>query len=804
MNKSVMTTLERLNLTVEEIVADYRLVYRSRQVSLIGRQEALAGKAGFGIFGDGKEVPQVALAKVFHKGDFRSGYYRDQTLMFALDVCTIEAFFAQLYANADLKAEPASGGRQMNAHFASRSLDENGGWRDLTNMYNTAADMSCTGAQMPRIAGLAYASKLYRQLETLQAYPQFSNQGNEVTFGTIGNATCAEGVFWETVNAIGVLKVPVVLSIWDDGYGISVPNEFQVTKQDIYAILQGFRRENGGEAGFDLYQVKGWDYLALVEVYQQAAALARQEHVPAIIHVTELTQPQGHSSSGSHERYKSQERLAWEAAHDCLPRMRAWLVETGLADEEQLAVIEAEEQAQVRAIQRRAWEAATAPLRQEAAEAGQLIQALADSAGRQAQLQDLGRQIVEEKSPNRKQIMVAVQDALLATIDEESPARQALIAWQQEQLTRNRRRFGSHLYSESPQAALRVPAVAPVYSPNSASIPGHEVLNACFDAMLAREPHFIAFGQDLGRLGGVNLGFAGLQEKYGPLRVADTGIRETTIIGQAIGAAMRGLRPLAEIQYLDYLLYCLQIMSDDVASLHYRTRGGQKAPVIVRTRGHRQVGIWHAGSPLAGIINLLRGMHVLVPRNMVQAAGFYNTLLLSDDPALVIETLNAYRRKERLPDNLAEFTVPLGVPELLRPGDDITLVTYGACCPIALEAAERLSRLAIELEVIDVQTLLPFDTGGRILESLKKTGRIIFIDEDVPGGATAYMMQQVIEEQGGYYWLDSEPCTLTAQAHRPAYGVDGDYFSKPNVQDVMALAYELMNEADPAHYPPFS
>jgi len=799
-----MSALERLNLTVEEVVADYRLAYRSRQVSLIGRQETLGGKARFGIFGDGKEVPQAALAKAFRKGDFRSGYYRDQTLMFALGVCTVEAFFAQLYANTDLEAEPASGGRQMNAHFASRSLDENGQWRDLTTIYNTAADMSCTGAQMPRVTGLAYASKLYRHLELLQAYPQFSSKGNEVTFATIGNATCAEGVFWETVNAIGVLKVPVVLSIWDDGYGISVPNEFQFTKQDITAILEGFRRENGGEAGFDLYQVKGWDYPALVEVYQQATAVARRAHIPAIVHVSELTQPQGHSSSGSHERYKSEERLAWEAEHDCLPRMRAWLIETGLADEGLLVKIEAEEQAEVRAIQRRAWEAVTTPLRREAAEAGQLIEAVADSAVRQSELRNLGRQLVNEKSPSRKQIMAAVQDALLMAAAEESAAKEALIAWQQEQVGHNRLRFGSHLTSESPQSALRAAVVAPVFSPNSAVVPGHEVLNACFDAVFAREPRFVAFGQDLGRLGGVNLCFAGLQEKYGPLRVADTGIRETTIIGQAIGAAMRGLRPLAEIQYLDYLLYCLQIMSDDVASLHYRTRGGQKAPLIVRTRGHRQVGIWHAGSPMAGIINFLRGMHVLVPRNMVQAAGFYNSLLLSDDPALVIETLNAYRRKEKVPDNLAEFTVPLGVPELLRAGDDITLVTYGACCPIALEAAEKLSRLAIELEVLDVQTLLPFDVDGRILESLKKTGRIIFMDEDVPGGATAYMMQQVIEAQGGYYWLDSEPVTLTAQAHRPAYGVDGDYFSKPNVQDVVVLAYELMNEANPARYSPFS
>ena len=788
--------------TPAEILRDYRLAYQSRQASLIGRREVLSGKAKFGIFGDGKEIAQIALARTFRNGDFRSGYYRDQTFAFATGMNTIPEFFAQLYAHADLEAEPATGGRAMNAHFATRLLNPDGSWIDQTQTKNTAADLSPTGSQMPRLLGLGYASKLYRHLPDLQSLTQFSRNGDEVAFGMVGNATCAEGLTWETINAIGVTQSPVVLSIWDDGYGISVPNEYQITKGDLSTLLQGFQRTES-EPGFDIYTVKGWDYPALLRTYRQAVANARREHVPAIVHVIEVTQPQGHSTSGSHERYKSAERLAWEETYDGLTRMRAWMIAQGIVTAAELDDMESEDRQTVEELRRQAWEAFLAPMRQERQEVANAIDAIAVSSRHAGDLQQIKRGLLRAPNPLRRQIMSAVHQALLAVKDEPIPAKQALIQWKRQQDGINTTRYSSHVYSQSAESALNVPEVEPIYADDAPLVSGFELMNACFDAMLTRDPRVIAFGEDVGKLGGVNQAFAGLQEKYGSLRVSDTGIREATIIGQAIGLAMRGLRPIAEIQYLDYLLYALQILSDDLATLHWRTVGGQKAPVIVRTRGHRLEGIWHSGSLMAGAIHLLRGMHVLVPRNMTQAAGFYNTLLMADEPALLVEVLNGYRLKEPLPQNIGEYTIPLGVPEILRHGQDITIVTYGACCRIALEAADLLAQANVDAEVIDVQTLLPFDLDGVIVESLEKTSRILFVDEDVPGGTTAYMMQEVIEKQGGFYWLDSEPRTLSGQEHRPAYGSDGDYWSKPNAETIFQAVYEIMNEADPAHYPIF-
>lgn len=783
-------------ISTAEILRDYTLAAQSRQASLIGRREVFSGKAKFGIFGDGKEIAQIAMAKAFRKGDFRSGYYRDQTFMFAIGATTIQHYFAQLYAHADVTQEPNSAGRQMNAHFATRSLDENGRFRTLTEQFNSSADISPTGAQMPRLVGLGYASRLYRELEALHQFSQFSHNGAEIAWGTIGNASAAEGMFWEAVNAIGVLKAPVIISIWDDGYGISVPNEFQMVKQNLTELLSGFRREPGSRDGYDIYTVKGWDYPALIEAYQQAAEVARRDHVPAIVHVVEMTQPQGHSTSGSHERYKSAERLAWEEEYDCLRQMRRWIIEQRIAAAGELDQIERNAQKLVENIKVKAWKAYTLPFHKERDEAVALIQAVnPDSA--------LAAQLAAKQTPYRRDILTAVHDTLIAARHQSTPARDRLAQWHQAQVAVNRARAGSHLTSQSAEAAVHVPEVKAMYAPDAPELNGFQILNAAFDAMLARDPRVIAFGEDVGRLGGVNQSFAGLQEKYGPLRVSDTGIREATIVGQAIGMAMRGLRPIAEIQYLDYLLYALQIMSDDLATVQWRTAGGQKAPVIVRTRGHRLEGVWHSGSPMGAVVHLLRGVNVLVPRNMVQAAGFYNTLLQSDEPGLVVEVLSGYRLKEKLPANLAEMTVPLGVPDVLRPGDDVTLVTYGAGCRLALDAAEQLTAVGISLEVVDVQSLLPFDVHGRIRQSLQKTSRIIFMDEDVPGGATAYMMQQVIEAQGGFQWLDVEPRTLTAQPHRPAFGTDGNYFSKPNVQDVFDMVYDLMHESDPAAYPAF-
>ena len=796
---------DKVNLpSIEQIILDYRLAFRSRQASYIGRREVLSGKAKFGIFGDGKELPQIAMSHVFKKGDFRSGYYRDQTISFATGVATIQELFAQLYANPDVEADPSSGGRMMDAHFASRSLNPDGSWKDLINHYNSTGDLSPTGSHMPRVVGLAYASKLYRQIPALAQFKQFSDNGNEVPFATIGNASCAEGLFWETINAIGVLRSPAIISIYDDGYGISVTNESQVAKENISELLMGFQRPPGECCdGYDIYTVKGWDYPALIDTYQKAIQVAREEHMPSIVHVTELTQPQGHSTSGSHERYKSKERLEWEHEYDCIKKFREWILAQRYITAEELDKLEKEEQRSVEQDRKRAWEAYMNPILDERTHVTGLIDQIAASSSYKAALEQIKDQLLNKQVPFRRDIMAAIMDVLTEVHDEPSPARQSLIDWRNAQEPINQRRFGSHIYSQSQESALLVPEVKPVYSENSPTLNGFEIINAYFDSAFAREPRLIAFGEDVGRIGDVNQGMRGLQEKYGKLHVTDTGIREATIIGQGIGMALRGLRPIAEIQYLDYVLMALEIMSDDLATLHWRTHGGQKAPLIIRTRGHRLEGVWHSGSLMAGLINLLRGMYVLVPRNFVQAAGMYNTMLRSDEPALLIEVLNGYRHKERLPDNIAEITVPLGIPEVIRPGSDVTLVTYGACCRIALEAAEKLSTVGVETEVIDIQTLLPFDLHGVILESLKKTGHIIFVDEDVPGGATAYMFQKVIEEQGGYFWLDSPPRTLPGANHRPAYGSDGDYWSKPNIETVFKAVYDLMHEVSPTDYPLF-
>ena len=791
-----------LPLSKEEILQDYRFAYQSRQASLIGRREVLSGKAKFGIFGDGKELANLAIARAFRKGDWRSGYYRDQTWMFMLGVMSIQEFFAQLYSHADLAHEPNTGGRSMNGHFGSRNLNPDGSWRDQTRMYNVAADVSPTAAQMPRAVGLAYASVVYRNLPELQDAKAFSNNGNEVTFATIGNASTAEGMFWESVNAIGVLKAPAVITIYDDGYGISVPNQFQMVKENIGMILQGFKREPcpGDECnrGYDLYTVRAWDYPALLETYAAAAEIAREYHIPALIHVIDVTQPQGHSTSGSHERYKSPERLKWEQEFDCVTRVRRWILDNQIATEPELAAAEKEDYATVERFRKTAWDAYLAPMEEERAQVVDMLEEIAGSSPEPSVLRQLKDRLAGLPSLTRRDIHSAAHEALRILRNEAHPSKQVLIQWMNEQNTLGLERYGGHLYSGT---ALKVRNVPPVYSENSPTVMGFEVVNAAFDAILARDPRVIGFGEDVGKLGDVNQGFKGMQEKYGALRVTDTGIREATILGQAIGMAMRGLRPICEIQYLDYLLYALQIMSDDLASLRWRTAGGQKAPVIVRTRGHRLEGVWHSGSPMAGIIHLVRGMYVLVPRDMTRAAGFYNTLLLADEPAIVVEVLNGYRVKERLPDNIAEMTLPLGVPETIRAGRDVTIVTYGACCRIVLDAAEKLNKVGIDVEVIDVQTLLPFDIHGKIVESLKKTNRILFVDEDVPGGASAYMLQEVIEKQGGYFHLDSPARTLTGTAHRPAYGSDGDYWSKPNAESIFDVVYEMMREVDPAQYP---
>ena len=793
---------EKQPITRDEIINDYRIAYKSRQASIMGRRDVLGGKAKFGIFGDGKEIVQIAMAKVFRKGDFRSGYYRDQTFMFALGGDqAIREFFSQLYAHADVSVEPASAGRMMVAHFSTRTINPDGSWKNLIDHFNSSPDVSPTGSQMPRLVGLAYASRLYRELPALQTYRQFSDHGDEIAFGTIGNASTAEGMFWEAINAIGVLNAPAIVIIYDDGYGISVTNEYQMVKQNLSELLGGFQQTKEYPNGYNIYRVKGWDYPALVDTFQNAEKITRSEHIPSIIHVVELTQPQGHSTSGSHERYKPKDRLRWEVENDGLEKFRQWIINQGLASETELTKFTEEDRGLVQNLRNEAWENYVTPILQDRNFIISKIDTLSVDINHATRLSEIKNRLINNPSPYHRDNLVAVRDILIEMKDKHYPEIKSLINWKQTQISINHDRYSSHLYSDSAESALTITEQTPDYSPDSPYVYGYELLNRFFDFALARDPRLIIFGEDVGHLGDVNQGLRGLQAKYGQLRVSDTGIRETTIIGQAIGMALRGLRPIAEIQYLDYLLYALQIMSDDLATIRWRTSGGQKAPVIIRTRGHRLEGVWHSGSLLAGIINLVRGMYVLVPRDMTRAAGFYNTMLKSDDPAIIVEVLNGYRIKERLPQNISEMTIPLGIPEVLRAGSDITIVTYGACCKIVMEAAGILSKLNIDAEVIDIQTLLPFDVFGRIGESLKKTSHILFVDEDVPGGTTAYMYQQVLEKQNGYYLLDSPARTLSGREHRPAYGSDGDYWSKPNTEQIIEIVYEMMSEVSPARYP---
>jgi len=788
---------------VQEILDDYKLAVISRETSYLGRKETLTGKAKFGIFGDGKEIPQLGMAKQFQNGDFRSGYYRDQTFMMAIGQVNVREFFAQLYAHANEEADPHSGGRQMNAHFSTRSLDENGEWKDLTKMKNSSPDISPTAGQMARLLGLAQASKVYRDQEELrknEEFRKFSDNGNEVAWGTIGDASTSEGIFWETLNAAGVMQVPMVLSIWDDGYGISVPREYQTTKNSISEVLAGFQRTDDKE-GLEILTVKAWDYPAVLETYEKAAEIARNEHVPVVIHVEEVTQPQGHSTSGSHERYKSEERLEWEEEYCCINKMRQWMIKEGISDEKTLDEIEEEAKNHVKEEQKAAWKAFTGEIKEEMKTVGSMIDSMAGESSRADELKDIKNSMKAPMVVLRRHVAGAAKKALRVTRDESKPARQQLVAWLEEYNKANQYRYDSYLYSESDKSPLKVEEVKPEYDENAEEVDGRVVLRDNFDALFAQYPHVMVFGEDCGQLGDVNKGLEGLQDTYGEIRVSDTGIREATILGQGIGLALRGLRPIAEVQYLDYLLYCFQGLSDDLATVRYRSMGGQKAPAIIRTRGHRLEGIWHTGSPMGMIINGVRGIHVCVPRNLTEAAGMYNTLLRGDDPALLIEPLNAYRLKEKLPTNLGEFTVPLGVPNKVTEGDDITIVSYGSTCNICEDVIPQLADAGISAELIDIRTLLPFDREQVVLDSLKKTNRILFVDEDVPGGATAFMMQKVIDEHGGYYYLDSEARCLSAKAHRSAYGSDGDYFSKPNEEDIFDAAYEIMNEANPVKYP---
>ncbi len=787
-------------LSREKILSDYRLAYESRQASLLGRRDVMGGRAKFGIFGDGKELVQLAAARAFERGDFRSGYYRDQTFVAALGELRWTEFFAQLYAHTDLSAEPNTGGRSMNGHYATRWLDDQGLWRNQTEMFNSVCDIAPTAGQIPRSLGLAYASKLYRNNPALADMTNFSRHGNEIVFATVGDASTSQGMFWETMNAAGVLQVPLLMSIWDDGYGISVPVEYQTVKGSISKALAGFQRD-GEDKGIEIFTVKGWDYVALLETYQHAAAICRQEQVPVLVHVQELTQPQGHSTSGSHERYKSKERLTWEAEFDCNRVFRQWILENGYATNEELEAIESEAKQVTKKARIDAWNAYQESMKGDFDQALDLLQQAARHNPKSAEIMAIREELRKIVGPIRRDAVAAVRKALRVLRTDNGAGRQQLRVWLDRTTAENAERYSSHLYSDSPDSPMRVEAVPAQFSDESPTLDGYQLLQRYFDSLFARDPRVVALGEDIGHIGDVNQGFAGLQEKYGEIRITDTGIRETTIIGQGIGLSMRGLRPIVEIQYFDYVYYTLATLTDDLATLLYRTAGGQKAPLIIRTRGHRLEGIWHSGSPMGAMLGSLRGLHILVPRNMTQAAGFYNTLIKGDDPALLIEVLNGYRLKEKLPANLEEFCLPLGVPEILRTGTDVTVVTYGAMCRIVMEAANQLAQMGINIEVIDVQTLLPFDVHHSIVESIKKTNRVIFADEDMPGSASAYMMQQVVDGQQAYRYLDSPPRTLSAKPHRPPYGSDGDYFSKPNVDDVIEMVYALMSEAEPDRFP---
>ena len=781
----------------KEVVNDYKIATISRECSLLGRKEVLTGKAKFGIFGDGKEIPQLALAKAFQNGDFRSGYYRDQTFMMAIGELSIEQFFAGLYGHTDINFDPMSAGRQMGGHFATHSLDENGNWKNLLQQKNSSADISPTGGQMPRLLGLAQASKIYRNVSGINQ-TNFSENGNEIAWGTIGNASTSEGLFFETINAAGVLQVPMVMSVWDDEYGISVHARHQTTKENISEILKGFQRDEDNK-GYEILNVKGWDYPGLVATYEKAAAIAREEHVPVLIHVQELTQPQGHSTSGSHERYKNAERLAWETQFDCLSKMRSWLIENDLATSEELNEIDSEAKKAVMEGKKAAWLAFTSPMKEEQAALIDVLTSIATQSDKKVFIEKIVSELASVKEPIRKEILVAARKALRLISKENT--KQQLATWITNYTAKIQPKFSSHLFSQSDSNAFNSKAVAPTYDDTAEEVDARLVLRDNFDAIFSKYPESLIFGEDAGNIGDVNQGLEGMQEKYGELRVADVGIREATILGQGIGMAMRGLRPIAEIQYLDYLLYAIQIMSDDLATLQYRTQGRQKAPLIIRTRGHRLEGVWHSGSPMGMIINAVRGIHVLVPRNMTKAAGFYNTLLASDEPALVIECLNGYRLKEKMPTNLGEFKTPIGVVETIKEGSDITLVSYGSTIRIVEQAAKELQEVGIDCEIIDIQSLLPFDINKDIVKSIAKTNRLLVIDEDVPGGASAYILQEIIENQNAYKHLDSAPQTLASQPHRPAYGTDGDYFSKPSSEDIFEKVYAIMSEAATNKYP---
>ena len=782
-----------------QILHDYEIAVVSRVCSLMGRQEVLTGKAKFGIFGDGKELPQLAMARSFRKGDFRSGYYRDQTFMMALGLLSPKEFFHGLYATTDLKKEPMSAGRQMGGHFITHSLNEDGTWKDLTEQNNSSADISCTAGQMPRLLGLAQASKIYRNLPNLDS-SKFSEKGNEVAWGTIGNASTSEGMFWETINAAGVLQVPMIVSVWDDEYGISVPAKYHTTKEDISKILSGFQRDKNHK-GYDILKVKGWDYTALIHAYENASDIAREQHVPVLIHVTNLTQPQGHSSSGSHERYKNQERLQWEKENDCNAKFKEWILEMGISTEEELSQLERGIRQKVRTAKKEAWSEFLAEHKAMKKTLVAHLENVAKKSSNSRFINKLKNDLIAIEEPLKKDLGVISRKALRYVLGEESNEKNTLINWVNQFLEDMQPKFSSHLYSEKPNKATNVQEVKPTFDTQSEQVDGRIILRDNFDKLFEKYPEALVFGEDSGAIGDVNQGLEGLQKKYGEIRVTDTGIREATIIGQGIGLALRGLRPIAEIQYLDYIFYALVPLTDDLATLRYRTLGKQKAPLIVRTRGHRLEGIWHSGSQMGGLIHLLRGMYILAPRNMTQAAGFYNTLMKSDEPALVIESLNGYRLKERKPTNLGEFCTPIGVVETLKVGSDITLVSYGSTIRIVLQVAKELAEVGIDVEVIDAQTLLPFDINHDTLKSIKKTNRLLVIDEDVPGACSAYLLNEIIEKQGAYNYLDCAPQTLTAKAHRPAYGTDGDYFSKPNAEDIFEKVYGIMHEANPDGFP---
>jgi pyruvate/2-oxoglutarate/acetoin dehydrogenase E1 component/TPP-dependent pyruvate/acetoin dehydrogenase alpha subunit len=784
------------------IIADYKIAYISRQASLIGRKEVMSGRAKFGIFGDGKEVAQLAMARAFRRGDWRAGYYRDQTFMMAVGELTVKQFFAQLYADTDLEHEPASGGRQMNSHFATRYINPDGSWKSQIESHNSASDLSPTAAQMAKLVGLGYASKIYRQNKLLKGNDLFSLNGDEVAFGTIGNASAAEGIFWESLNACGVLQVPVAISVWDDGFGISVPNKYQMTKESVSEVIKGFQREKGG-AGIDLYVVKGWDYPALVEAYTRGVEKIRKEHVPALFHIIELTQPQGHSTSGSHERYKTPERMKFEETSDCLRKMKEWMLESGITTETNLDALEQECLAEVERQRDEAWREYLDPIEEDRKKLVALYESMKGSVKTAEVLDSAISGLKRSPTLLRRVVASSARQTLMKLRDESDAARKPLLSFVEDYQQVNQQRYSRWHMVETEKSALNVQPVKAVYADKPDMLPGNEVIQRCFDHLMGQDPRLFIIGEDVGVLGDVNQNFKGLQEKYGEIRITDTGIREATILGQGIGAAIRGLRPVVDIQYLDYLLYCFQILSDDLATLHYRSAGGQTAPVVVRTKGHRLEGIWHTGSPMGMIVHGIRGVHVCVPRNMVQAAGMYNTLFASDDPALVIEVLNGYRLKEKVPTNLEQYKVALGVPEVLIEGTDVTVVTYGACVRVAEEAAKFLQQFAISVEVIDVQTLLPFDRYNIIGASVEKTNAVLFLDEDVPGGCAAYMMQQVLEGQNVYEYLDGAPRTLTAQPHRSAYASDGDYWSKPSAEDVAETIYGMMRERNPAKFKPF-